>query len=119
MPLFETDFHWEDLFKPKDDHTSKERRQEARKRIDEAIAAGKKALNTPEFAFYREKLEKAQASIVDSMILYTNEFFRDNVGDMAKYGANMARFMTRITTLRALLNQVESDARKDKHATDA
>lgn len=107
------DYSWEDMFKPEDEATLKAKRTEAKSRVLEVIEAGKSCLTHPNFKMYRERYEKAQASIVTAMILYTNDFFAKPDGDMALYGANMARFMTRITTLRALLGQVESDVKKE------
>lgn len=101
-------FEFADVFKPE---------QEAKP--SELLAAVKKTgvlankcLNTEDFKQYREQFEVAQSKLVGAMITYTHEFFLEPKGGMDVYGAQMARFVTKIQDMRVLLGQIESDVRK-------
>ena len=71
-----------------------------------------KCLNNEDFKHYRAQFELAQASLISAMVQYTHDFMASPEGDMAKYGAKMAMFVTKINDLRVLLGQVESDIKK-------
>lgn len=88
---------------------------------DEAKAAVKavgdsarSCINTEAFQSYKRDFERAQDKIVDAMIEYTQIFFSDDNGNIATYGAKMARYITKLQDLKALLTVVENDAKKGK-----
>lgn len=101
-------FRFEDIFKAVEE--DKESIKKAAEKVEAAGKAAKKCLNTDEFAIYREQFAKANDAIINKMMQYTKAFFESEHGDMAKYGANMARFITKLQDLRILLDKVESDA---------
>ena len=103
-------FKFEDIFKV--DLETQDSIKLASAKIDEAAKAARKCLTMPEFHFYRIQFERAQEAIIDKMIQYTSAFFASEHGDMNKYGANMARFMTKLQDLRVLLNTVEKEAKR-------
>jgi hypothetical protein len=102
-------FKYEDIFKVaiEDEESIKE----AAKKVRLAGEAARKCLTLQEFQIYTQQFEKAQEAIVIKMIQYTKAFFESEHGDMTKYGANMARFITKIQDLRVLLDRVNSDAK--------
>ncbi len=71
-------------------------------------------LNSELFALYRKKFELVQARMIDTMIAYDHDFFRQPNGDINIYAVNMSKMIQRIVDLRVLLNNVESDAQKGK-----
>jgi len=109
--MFKDDqFKFEDIFKTNE--VDAESIKEAAKKIDEAGKAARKCLTLQEFQIYRQAFEKAQEAIINKMIQYDSAFFASEHGDMPKYGATMARFVTKIKDLRILLNKVEGDANR-------
>jgi hypothetical protein len=95
--------------------------EEARKKAEDAALAikavgegARACINTESFQAYKRSFENAQEKIIEAMISYTHNFFQENDGDMAVYGANMARFVTKVQDLKALLISVENDAQKGK-----
>lgn len=112
-------FSYEDIFQP-ETKESLEIKQKISQEASLAVKAvgdtARSCINTEAFSAYKLAFSKAEAKIVDAMISYTHNFFQENNGDMAIYGANMARFITKIQDLKALLNAVETDAQKGENS---
>lgn len=108
-------FSYADIFK----HESPEELHLLNKKIEESISAAKAAgdaarscINTEAFQTYKRSFEIAESKIVDAMIAYTHNFFQENNGSLDVYGANMARYITKIQDLKSLLTAVEVDSKK-------
>lgn len=101
-------FQFEDVFTPE----AKVDKNDLVSSIRKTGVLANKCLNSEDFKAYRAQFEKAQSNIVTAMISYTHDFFISPSGDMGVYGANMARFVTKLNDLRLLLGQIESDVKK-------
>lgn len=102
-------YQFEDIFEAEEQDI-----KETKSQIGMAVSSAKKCLSSPDFENYKKALEKAQASMLRQMIVFTHAFFMQEHADMAFYGAKMARMVTKLQDLTVLLDNVESDARKDK-----
>lgn len=107
----------DDIFAP---HSQQEKEDFARiqkesaeniKRVTEAAQA---CLSSELFHSYRFQYQNAEKRLVDVMIRYTRSFFSEDRGDMSKYGAMMARYITKLDDMRMMLKQVENDSRRSK-----
>ena len=101
-------FQFEDVFKPEVEVKTVTVVDAIRK----TGVLANKCLEHEDFMAYKAQFEVAQANLISAMIMYTHEFFSSPSGDMAKYGAKMAMFITKLNDLRVLLGQVESDVKK-------
>lgn len=82
------------------------------KRIQSIGDAARQCIATDCFVQYKTQFEKAQSSILDAMISYTNQFCLQPNGDIAVYALKIARYIQKIQDLKLLLGQVEIDANK-------
>jgi hypothetical protein len=82
------------------------------KELREAVAAARACVNNEKFIVYKQRIEKLLLQMPDVLISFTNEFFAKDEGDMAFYGAKMARYVTKVQNLRLLLKAVEQDSGK-------
>lgn len=78
--------------------------------ITEANARAAKCLSMPEFEEYRKRFEKAEAGILDELIVMSVNYD----GDISKFGARCLAKLTRLRDLRALLTFVNADSQKGK-----
>lgn len=104
-----------DIFAPQSQKEKEDfavKQKELADAITRATKAAQSCLNSEQFHGYRRQYQNAEKKLVDVMIRYTRSFFTEEKGDMAKYGANMARYITKLDDMRMLLNQVESDAKR-------
>jgi hypothetical protein len=102
----------ENPFKPKAHKEAEAVRQDAEAKLKEAEIIARACFNTAQFQSYREAYKKAEASVIDFMLRYNSMFFNDQNGDMNKYAFTMMRFLTKLQTLKSLLETVESNALK-------
>lgn len=79
--------------------------------IQRTVDLAHACIKDEKFVNYKRQLEKAQLHIIEDMIGYTKRHFNNIGGDLQTYGANMARYITRIEDLRMLLKKVEFDGR--------
>ena len=111
-------FNPNDMFMPDTPQTVAAREQIQKEAIATAKAAGESArscINTQVFSAYKAAMQRSQEKMVDAMIAYTHNFFQEQNGDLAIYAVNMARYITKIQDLKALLTAVEKDAEKGIH----
>ncbi len=101
-------FQFSDVFQPE----KEEKPNEVLIAVKKAGVMANKCLNNEDFKEYRVQFEIAQSKLIGAMITYTHEFFIDPKGGMDVYGAQIARFVTKIQDLRVLIGQVEADLRK-------
>jgi hypothetical protein len=87
-------------------HAKKQDKVEAS--VVEANARAAKCLSMPEFDVYRQRFEEVEASIVGELIALSANFD----GDIGGFGAKCLAKLTRLRTLRALLNAVNNDKAK-------
>ena len=102
------------MFEPVGKKERKELEQmqkESAERIKITQGIAKKCLGNEDFVKYRKDFYAARAKILDEMIRYTKLFFLEKNGDMAMYGTQMARYLTKIEDLGLLLDTVERNAR--------
>lgn len=107
-------FDFSDVFSPEVEKNKSELISSIRK----TGVLANKCLDNEDFKQYRLAFERAQANLVTAMISYTHDFFIDPKGGMDVYGANMARFVTKLNDMRVLLGQVESDLKKAERVKD-
>ena len=107
-------FSFEDLFSPLAVATENKKVVEAFKRLNAIGESARECLATQCFADYKKQLEQAKDAILDAMCAYTNRFIAGDSMGVDKYAVVMVRFITRVDSLRSLLNQVELDAKKGK-----
>ena len=108
--MFNMPFQFEDVFKPEDE----EKPNELIAEIKKTGVLANRCLNNEDFKAYRDQFEKAQTKLISAMITYTHEFFLDPRVGMDVYGAQMARFITKLQDMRVLLGQVESDIKRSE-----
>jgi hypothetical protein len=113
--MFEKPFQFDDVFEPE----VKGDKSELLDAIRKTGVLANKCLSNEDFQAYRKQFEKAQSLIISSMITYTHDFFLEPKAGMDVYGANMARFVTKLNDLRILLGQVEIDIKKAERVKDA
>lgn len=85
---------------------------EALASIQQTADMAKACLSVEQFHKYKKQFQSSQDKIINVMIMYSRTFFAADNGDMAKYGAIMSRYMTKIEMLRMLLERVETDSNK-------
>lgn len=100
-------YQFADIFKPE-----KKENDDLQKSVDKVISQAKLCLTSKEFEKYRKAYEAAEAKMVANLISFTNGFMSLDSGDMSFYGAKVARMITKLSDLKALLDGVESDVRK-------
>lgn len=103
-----TSFQFEDIFQEEDMQAIEQHESELRK----LGAAARACINSEKFVAYKERMEKVLAQMPDVLISFTNDYFNEMNGDMAFYGAKMARYITKIQNLRMMLKAVEIDFNK-------
>lgn len=101
-----------DLFKADSAKEAQEQIHRAQDALDKAAVMAKKCLGMPDFIEYRKDFERAEATMVDTIITYTKSFVESEHGDTTKYALNMVRLVTRIQDFRHLLRSVENDAKR-------
>ena len=82
--------------------------------IQRTAQAAQSCLNSEQFHGYRRQYENAEKMLVSVMIQYTRSFFSESGGSLDKYGAQMARYITKLDDMRMLLRQVGNDAKRTR-----
>jgi hypothetical protein len=104
-------YRFEDAFSG----VEEDKKEELVAQMERAISRAKVCLSNKDFEEYRAEYVKAEGKQIALMIAFTNGFMAQDNGDMAYYGAKIARMLTRLSDLRTLLDAVESDLRKEKY----
>jgi len=74
----------------------------------------RKCLTHEDFRLYRDAYIRTERASVNALILYTKNFVENPGGDINKYAITCMRLLTRIQDLRALLNNVDNDAKREE-----
>lgn len=99
-------YRFEDIFQQEESTSVEEHDIELR----EAISAARACLNSGAFIKYKQRIENIEKQMVDIMVAFTNDYFNEMNGDLAFYGAKIARYITKIQNVRMLLKAVQLDA---------
>lgn len=91
-----------------------EKTDDLEKSFERVVSQAKACVNNPEFKEYRKAFVAAQEKMVAQMIQFTNTFMAQESGDMSFYGTKMVRMVTKLSDLKALLDAVDADIRKEK-----
>lgn len=78
-------------------------------------AAGDRArrcLSTEDFKTYREEYRRAEEKIIDYLLKYNIFFHKNTSANMEIYAMNVARYLTKLESLRSLLDVITRDAQK-------
>lgn len=119
-----TNDSFNDMFSPPSQQ-DKEKYAQSQKELADAIQrtaqAAQSCLNSELFHGYRRQYQNAEKMLISVIIQYTRSFFSEDRGDMNKYGAQMARYITKLDDMRMLLRQVDNDAKRTnkKESNDA
>lgn len=95
-------------FKTNDDKGMKE----AEESLSLASDMARNCLSMEQFKLFCDSYKRAEATVVDSIILYSKTFVESDKGDTTKFALTVVRLCTRLQDLRYLLNSVENGARK-------
>jgi len=112
------EFMSSDMFKTIDKKAKKElneAQENAREDILDAAKMCQYLMGKEDYGKYKRAFMRSRESIFHTMVLYTRNFMMDEKRqDMAKYGAQMMRFITRIEDLGLLVEQVEDGSKRGK-----
>ena len=104
---------FKDLFKPQEKKKVEDQMRVAERSLDHVGMIARKCLEIPVFEQYRKDFQRAQDSMLESMIAYNKSFVQDDRGDTTKYALTMVRLFTKLEDFKSLLRKVENDAKKD------
>lgn len=105
-------------FQFKADPTEKEHQELLRAEKEAELiytAAGdraRKCLSTEDFKTYREDYRRAEAKIVDYLLKYNIFFHKNTSANLEIYAMNVSRYLTKLESLRSLLEVISKDAQK-------
>ena len=100
-----------DVFKKEDEEELERIELEAQKKTDITGDLARRCLELEQFGRYKEQYTKAEASVVDTLLAMTKIFDRGQM-DFQTYGIRMHTYMTRLQSIRALLDTITNDSKK-------
>lgn len=100
----------------KNEQKSPEELAAAERELDLTGDLARKCLTHEDFNLYKKSYVKTEASLIDSMMIYTKNFVESDHGDVMKYALTMVRLFTKLQHLRYLIKNVEEDSKKGKKA---
>jgi len=103
---------FDDIFTPETEEQVSSREKEMKEVAEEAEAVGKLArecINTDKFQQYKHKFEETKEKLINAILNY-----KDQDGNIERYGFQVAIYLERVRMLGALLTAVENDSRKGK-----
>lgn len=106
---------FQDLFKPTDEAKDKKAIKSAEASLQIVIDRAKRCLSMEEFKSYRDSFERAEDGIMDSLIAYTHHFSLSDEADITKYAMKVSRLITKVETLRMLLINIETKAKRGQN----
>lgn len=99
-------------FKPKAHQDAEKLKEQTDAKLKEAELLAKACFGTEQFQQYRDAYKKAEASTIDFMLRFNNSFFAEKTGDVQQYAFTIMRYLTRLQTLRSLLDTIETNAKR-------
>lgn len=75
----------------------------------------RKCLSTEDFKSYRDDYRRAQEKIVDYLLKYNIFFHKNPSANLELYAMNISRYLTKLESLRSLLEVILKDSQKDQH----
>ena len=106
----EKPYQFEDMF----DGVLPEEQANLTSDLEKVVSQAKVCLSSKDFEEYRKAYDKVEGKMITLMIAFTDGFMAQGTGDMGFYGAKMARMVTKLSDLKALLCAVQADVRKEK-----
>lgn len=88
-----------------------------KKQAEEAFTVvgdrARKCLNNDDFKAYRKDYLQTEAKVLDALLKYNTLFHKTTGGNITDYAMVVARYLTKLESLRSLLEAVAKDAQKD------
>lgn len=72
----------------------------------------RKCLETEDFKFYRDDYRRAETKIIDYLLKYNIYFHKNSSTGIESYAMVVSRYLTKLESLRSLLEVVVKDAQK-------
>ena len=107
--MFET---FNDLFKPENEKVVEKKVKDAEVALQIAGDLARRCLAMEEFRLYRDSFIRADKALIDALIAYNHYFSISETGDISKYAMKVNRLLTKAETLRKLLTDIESNAKR-------
>lgn len=103
-------------FRPDPDHKEQEELLKAEKESELVYTvAGDRArtcLATEDFKSYRDDYRRAEQKILDYLVKYNVFFHKNTSGNINSYAMVVSRYLTKLESLRSLLDVITKDAQK-------
>lgn len=103
---------FQDIFKPKEAKDIAKKLNDAEIALEVAGDMARRCLGMEEFKVYRESFKRAEEGIMDSLISYNHYFSLSDSGDISKYALKVSRLLTKVESVRKLLSDIESNAKR-------
>lgn len=104
------------MFKADPTKKEQEELERAQKEVELVYTAAgdraRKCLETEDFKSYREDYRRAEGKFIDYLLKYNIFFHKNNGASIESYAMVVSRYLTKLESLRALLEVITKDAQK-------